>query len=134
MYDQWRGEPLYVEDGLDDDKLYIRIMDVENYKRGSVNTITVDYKDLNGATYTILGECDYDKRLAIFDIPLSILSNNGIYEVGFSMTFNAKDKEAAAAAFIAAESEMMRAAQKGVFKKNTASRTISRLAQKIKAL
>ena len=47
---------------------------------------------------------------------------------------NAKDKEAAAAAFITAESEMMRAAQKGVFKKNTASRTISRLAQKIKAL
>ena len=47
---------------------------------------------------------------------------------------DAKDKEAAAAAFITAESEMMRAAQKGVFKKNTASRTISRLAQKIKAL
>ena len=93
MYDQWRGEPLYIEDGLDDDKLYIRIMDVENYKRGAVNTITVDYKDLNGATYTILGECDYDKRLAIFDIPLSILSNNGVYEVGFSLSFNTKDKE-----------------------------------------
>lgn len=44
------------------------------------------------------------------------------------------DKEAALAAFKVAESEMMRAAQKGVFKKNTASRTISRLAQKIKAL
>ena len=93
MYDQWRGEPLYVEDGLDDDKLYIRIMDVESYKRGAVNTITVDYKDLNGATYTILGECDYDKKLAIFDIPLSILSNNGVYEVGFSLSFNTKDKE-----------------------------------------
>ena len=93
MYDQWRGEPLYIEDGLDDNKLYIRIMDVENYKRGAVNTITVDYKDLNGATYTILGECDYDKRLAIFDIPLSILSNNGVYEVSFSLSFNTKDKE-----------------------------------------
>lgn len=44
------------------------------------------------------------------------------------------DKEAALAAFKVAESEMMRAAQKGVFKKNTASRTVSRLAQKIKAL
>lgn len=44
------------------------------------------------------------------------------------------DKEGALAAFKVAESEMMRAAQKGVFKKNTASRTISRLAQKIKAL
>jgi small subunit ribosomal protein S20 len=47
---------------------------------------------------------------------------------------NANDKEAATAALRIAESEMMRAAQKGVFHKNTASRTISRLAQKIKAL
>ncbi len=47
---------------------------------------------------------------------------------------NAKDKEAAVAALKIAESEMMRAAQKGVFHKNMASRTISRLAQKIKAL
>ena len=44
------------------------------------------------------------------------------------------NKEAATEAFKVAESEMMRAAQKGVFKKNTASRTVSRLAQKIKAL
>ncbi|MBR1399572.1 MAG: 30S ribosomal protein S20 [Alphaproteobacteria bacterium] len=44
------------------------------------------------------------------------------------------EKEAAAAALKVAESEMMRAAQKGVFKKNMASRTISRLSQKIKAL
>ena len=44
------------------------------------------------------------------------------------------NKEAATEAFKVAESEMMRAAQRGVFKKNTASRTVSRLAQKIKAL
>lgn len=44
------------------------------------------------------------------------------------------NKEGAIAAFKTAESEMMRAAQKGVFKKNTASRTVSRLAQKIKTL
>ena len=47
---------------------------------------------------------------------------------------NANDKEGATVAFKKAESEMMRASQKGVFKKNTASRTISGLAQKIKAL
>ena len=47
---------------------------------------------------------------------------------------SAKDKDGALAAFKVAECEMMRAAQKGVFKKNTASRTVSRLAQKIKAL
>ena len=44
------------------------------------------------------------------------------------------EKEAAVAALKVAESEMMKAAQKGVFKKNMASRTISRLSQKIKAL
>lgn len=46
----------------------------------------------------------------------------------------AGNKEEATAAFKVAESEMMRAAQKGVFHKNTATRTVSRLAQKIKAL
>ena len=47
----------------------------------------------------------------------------------------ASDKEtAAAAALIVAESELMRAAQKGVLPKNTASRTVSRLSAKIKAL
>ena len=93
MYDQWRGEPLYIEDGLDDDKLYIRIMDVENYKNGAINTIVADYKDLNGATYSILGNMDFDKKLAIFKIPLSILSNNGVYEVGFSLSFNARNED-----------------------------------------
>lgn len=43
-------------------------------------------------------------------------------------------KEEATAAFKIAECEMMRAAQKGIFHKNTASRTVSRLAQKIKSL
>ena len=93
MYDQWRGEPLYIEDGLDDDKLYIRIMDVEDYKNGAINAIIADYKDLNGATYSILGNMDFDKKLAIFKIPLSILSNNGVYEVGFSLSFNARNED-----------------------------------------
>lgn len=44
------------------------------------------------------------------------------------------NKEAAQTAFVVAESELMRAAQKGVFEKNTASRTISRLSKRIKAL
>ena len=47
---------------------------------------------------------------------------------------SAGNKEEATIAFKVAESEMMRAAQKGVFHKNMASRTVSRLAQKIKAL
>ena len=46
----------------------------------------------------------------------------------------AGDKELANSAFKIAESEMMRAVRKGVFKLNTMSRKVSRLAQKIKAL
>lgn len=92
LYNQWKGEPLYVEDGLRDDCLYVRIMDVK-YEDGSINTVTADFKDLNGYSYSVLGETDYKKKLAIFKIPLSILSNNGIYEVGFSISYNSKDTD-----------------------------------------
>ncbi len=44
------------------------------------------------------------------------------------------NKEQAANAFKIAESEMMIAVRKGVFKMNTAARTISRLSKKVKAL
>lgn len=42
------------------------------------------------------------------------------------------NKEAAQAAFAVAESELMRAAQKGVVEKHNASRTVSRLSKKLK--
>lgn len=90
LYNQWKGEPLYVEDGLKDDCLYVRIMDVK-YEDGSINAVTADFKDLNGYSYSVLGETEYKKRLAIFKIPLSILSNNGVYEVNFSISYNSKD-------------------------------------------
>ena len=44
------------------------------------------------------------------------------------------DKAAAQAAFTAAQPELMRAATKGVLHRNTASRKVSRLAQRLKAL
>lgn len=44
------------------------------------------------------------------------------------------DKGAAEAALRAAQPEIMRAAQKGVIHKNTASRKVSRFAQRVKAL
>jgi small subunit ribosomal protein S20 len=44
------------------------------------------------------------------------------------------DKAAAVAAFKVAEPELMRAASKGVVHSNTASRKVSRLAQRLKAL
>ncbi|MEO9339612.1 30S ribosomal protein S20 [Mesorhizobium sp. SB112] len=46
----------------------------------------------------------------------------------------AGDKTAAEAAFKAAQPELMRAASKGVVHKNTASRKVSRLAQRLKAI
>lgn len=46
----------------------------------------------------------------------------------------AGDKAAATAAFADAQPELMRAATKGVLHKNTASRKVSRLAQRVKAL
>ncbi|RUV99560.1 30S ribosomal protein S20, partial [Mesorhizobium sp. M1A.F.Ca.IN.020.04.1.1] len=46
----------------------------------------------------------------------------------------AGDKVAALEAFKAAEPELMRAATKGVLHKNTASRKVSRLAQRVKVL
>lgn len=44
------------------------------------------------------------------------------------------DKEAARAAFIAAQPELQRAAGKGVVHRNTVARKLSRLAARIKAL
>lgn len=44
------------------------------------------------------------------------------------------DQAAAQAAFTAAQPELMRAATKGVLHRNTASRKVSRLAQRVKAL
>lgn len=46
----------------------------------------------------------------------------------------AKDKALAAELFKTAESELMRAARKGVFPLNRVARTVSRLSAKIKAL
>ncbi|MBE9635889.1 30S ribosomal protein S20 [Salipiger mangrovisoli] len=44
------------------------------------------------------------------------------------------DKEAATAALVAAQPELMRGVTKGVFHKNTASRKMSRLSSRVKSL
>ena len=54
--------------------------------------------------------------------------------MGSEMCIRDSNKEAAQAAFAVAESELMRAAQKGVVATHNASRTVSRLSKKIKAL
>ncbi|MEQ9814472.1 MAG: 30S ribosomal protein S20 [Azospirillaceae bacterium] len=50
------------------------------------------------------------------------------------LAIQAGDKEAAAAAFRKAQPEVQRGVTKGVLHRNTASRKISRLAQRIQAL
>lgn len=49
-------------------------------------------------------------------------------------TISSGDKDAALAALRLAQPELMRGAQKGIFHKNMASRKISRLSQRIKAI
>ena len=44
------------------------------------------------------------------------------------------DKDAATVAFRAAQPELMRGVTKGIFHKNTASRKVSRLASRVKAI
>ena len=44
------------------------------------------------------------------------------------------DKEAARAAFLAAEPQIMKAASRGIIHRNTASRKVSRLASRVKEL
>ena len=44
------------------------------------------------------------------------------------------DKDAAVVAFRAAQPELMRGVTKGIFHKNTASRKVSRLASRVKAI
>ena len=47
---------------------------------------------------------------------------------------NSGNQEEAVAALKLAQPEIMRSAQKGIFHKNTASRKISRMAQRVKAM
>ncbi len=52
----------------------------------------------------------------------------------FEEALSAGDATAAKAAFVVAESELMRAVSKGVLHKNTGSRKVSRLAAQLKKL
>lgn len=53
---------------------------------------------------------------------------------GVEVAVEAGDKKAAAAAFKIAEPEIMRGVTKGVLKKTTASRKVSRLSKRVKAM
>ena len=88
LYNQWRGYPFIYEDL--NEGLYIRILGIE-YNKDIIDNITASFKDLDNIEYIIQGELNFDKKIAIFKIPSSILNNDGLYEVKFSVLY--KDNE-----------------------------------------
>ena len=91
MYNQWRGEPLYIKDDSDN-YLNIRIMDIE-YKKDEIKNIVANFKDLNNEMYIIQGRIDFEKRIVSFEVPTSILDNDGVYEVFFSILYTKDNKD-----------------------------------------
>ena len=72
-----------------------------------------------------------ERRTAINVIPRSRM-RGFIRKVEEAIT--AGDKDLARAAFLTAESQIMKAASRGILHRNTASRKVSRLANRVKAL
>lgn len=91
LYNQWRGYPFIYEEL--NEGLYIRILGIE-YNKDIIDNITASFKDLDNIEYIIQGELNFDEKIAIFKIPSSILNNDGLYEVKFSVLYkNNKYKE-----------------------------------------
>lgn len=84
LYNQWRGYPFIYEEL--NEGLYIRILGIE-YNKDVIDNITASFKDLDNIEYIIQGELNFDKKIAIFKIPSSILNNDGLYEVKFSVLY-----------------------------------------------
>ena len=84
LYNQWRDFP-FIYKKLNEG-LCIRVLGIE-YNKDIIDNITANFKDLDNIEYIIQGELDFDKKIAIFKVPLSILNNDGLYEVVFSIQY-----------------------------------------------
>ena len=84
LYNQWRDFP-FIYEKLNEG-LCIRVLGIE-YNKDIIDNITANFKDLDNIEYIIQGELDFDKKIAIFKVPLSILNNDGLYEVVFSIQY-----------------------------------------------
>ena len=84
LYNQWRDFP-FIYEKLNEG-LCIRVLGIE-YNKDIIDNITASFKDLDNIEYIIQGELDFDKKIAIFKVPLSILNNDGLYEVVFSIQY-----------------------------------------------
>ena len=89
MYDQWRGEPFLCEE-LDNNCLCIRVLGIE-YDEAIIDSINAIFKDLDKIEYIIKGELNFNQKTAMFELPISIFDNDGLYEVKFSVLY--KDKK-----------------------------------------
>lgn len=90
LYNQWRDFP-FIYEKLNEG-LCIRVLGIE-YNKDIVDNITANFKDLDNIEYIIQGELDFDKKIAIFKVPLSILNNDGLYEVEFSIQYKNDEYE-----------------------------------------
>ena len=91
-YNQWNGKDLsIIEDEVNNDEgycLYIQIPDM-NLNKDSVTLIQAVFKLQNGNTRLALCEIyDEDKRIIKLNMPTAILTNDGLYEVTFTITYN----------------------------------------------
>ena len=84
LYNQWRDFP-FIYEKLNEG-LCVRVLGIE-YNKDIIDNITANFKDLDNIEYIIQGELDFDKKIAIFKVPLSILNNDGLYEVVFSIQY-----------------------------------------------
>ena len=84
LYNQWRDFP-FIYEKLNEG-LCIRVLGIE-YNKDIIDNITANFKDLDNIEYIIQGELDFDKKIAIFKVSLSILNNDGLYEVVFSIQY-----------------------------------------------
>lgn len=89
-HDQWKGKDIeLVEDEVNVYDLYIQAPDLE-MEEGSINIITASFTTAEGEGIETVGCEIFDSSKRIFKVkmPLVILANNGMYKVGFSVSYN----------------------------------------------
>ena len=92
-YNQWNGKDIdIIEDEVNNDEgycLYIQIPDM-NLNKDSVTLIQAVFKLQNSNTRLALCEIyDEARRIIKLNMPTVILTNDGLYEVTFTITYNA---------------------------------------------
>lgn len=88
-YDQWKGLDIAIEEEVDGHGLYIQVPDMD-MTDGSVTSISAEFEGIGSRNCTVYDET---KRIIRVEMPLTILANDGLYEVSFTMAYNSKGTE-----------------------------------------